>query len=190
MTEREKMMAGQVFDGNDPSIIELSQRATELKVRINQSIDAQERCRLQSQLFGAFGPESIVQPPFHCEFGQTIRIGHHTFLNMNIVMLDNAPITIGDNVLIGPSCQFYTASHSLDHRSRRLWETVCKPIVVEDDVWIGGNVVINQGVTIGARSVIAANSVVNHDVPPDTLVGGTPARIIRYLKSSEEASLF
>ncbi|EKO3490172.1 sugar O-acetyltransferase [Vibrio fluvialis] len=190
MTEREKMMAGQVFDGDEPSIIELSQRATELKVRINQSIDAQERGRLQSQLFGAFGPESIVQPPFHCEFGQTIRIGRHTFLNMNIVMLDNAPITIGDNVLIGPSCQFYTASHSLDHRSRRLWETVCKPIVVEDDVWIGGNVVINQGVTIGARSVIAANSVVNHDVPPDTLVGGTPARIIRYLKSSEEASLF
>ena len=85
-------------------------------------------------------------------------IGSHTFINMNATLLDGASITIGDHVLIGPNAQFYTASHSLDYRSRRQWETICLPIVVEDDVWIGGNVVINQGVTIGARSVIAANS--------------------------------
>ncbi|WP_154179201.1 sugar O-acetyltransferase [Vibrio furnissii] len=188
MTEFEKMIAGQVFDGEDPSIVTIRQRATALKLRINQCIDDNERNALQQQLFGSFGTDSVVQPPFHCEFGQTIRIGHHTFLNMNVVMLDNVPITIGDNVLIGPSCQFYTASHSLDYRSRRLWETESKPIVVEDDVWIGGHVVINQGVTIGARSVVAANSVVNQDVPPDTLVGGTPARIIRHLAREEDAS--
>lgn len=111
----------------------------------------------------------------------------HTFINMNVVMLDGAPITIGDHVLIGPSTQFYTASHSLDYRRRQAWETICKPIVIEDDVWIGGNVVINQGVTIGARSVVAANSVVNQDVPPDTLVGGTPARILRSLKDPAES---
>ncbi|MGL6170973.1 MAG: DapH/DapD/GlmU-related protein, partial [Vibrio sp.] len=90
----------------------------------------------------------------------------------------------GNHVLIGPNVQFYTASHPLDYRRRRAWETICQSIVIEDDVWIGGNVVINQGVTIGARSVVAANSVVNQDVPSDSLVGGTPARILRSLKDS------
>ena len=97
-------------------------------------------------------------------------------------MLDGAKITIGSNVMIGPATQFYTPSHSLDCLQRRKWETFCKPITIEDDVWIGGYVVINQGVTIGARSVVAANSVVNSDVSPDTLVGGAPAKVIRQLR--------
>ena len=96
-------------------------------------------------------------------------------------MLDGANITIGNNVMIGPSVQFYTASHSTNHLERRQWQTFCKPITVEDDVWIGGNAVINQGVTIGARSIVAANAVVNHDIPADCMVGGTPAKIIKKL---------
>ena len=124
---------------------------------------------------------SIIRSPFYCEFGKTIFIGESTFINMNANMLDGAKISIGNNVLIGPNAQFYTASHSLNYRERRNWETLCKPITIEDDVWIGGNTVINQGVTIGARSVIAANSVVNSDVPPDSLYGGTPAKLIRHI---------
>ncbi|PAR38499.1 acetyltransferase [Vibrio metoecus] len=181
MSELDKMLNGENFDGASTEIEVLRCQAAKLKLAINQSIDEEERYALQTQLFGFLGAQSSVQPPFHCEFGKTIRIGTQTFINMNVVMLDGAPITIGNHVLIGPSTQFYTASHSLDYRRRQLWETICKPIVVEDDVWIGGNVVINQGVTIGARSVVAANSVVNHDVPPDTLVGGSPARILRSL---------
>jgi len=180
MTEFEKMMDGQPFDSFDPEIIQLRQTASRLKLEINQCIDDEERLKLHAKLFGHIG-YSLVQPPFHCEFGKTISIGESTFINMNVVMLDNAPITIGNHVLIGPNAQFYTPSHPLDYKARRDWVTVCKPIVVEDDVWIGGNAIINQGVTIGARSVVAANSVVNEDVPPDTLVGGTPARIIRKL---------
>ncbi len=155
-------------------------RAAVLLKEINAATETEQRIALQKQLFASMG-NSYIQPPFMCEFGKTISIGEETFVNMNVVMLDGAHITIGSHVLIGPSCQFYTASHSLDYRSRRQWETFCKPIVVEDDVWIGGNCVINQGVTIGARSVIAANSVVNHDVPPDCLYGGTPAKLIRRL---------
>lgn len=189
MTELEKMIAGEVFDANDQAIATLRQRATELKVEINQSVCDVERHKLQTELFAAFGADSIVQAPFYCEFGKTITIGRRTFINMNVTMLDNAPITIGNHVLIGPNSQFYTPSHALDYRHRREWEAFSQPIVVEDDVWIGGNVVINQGVTIGARSVVAANSVVNHDVPPDTLVGGTPARIIRYLNNGRDTSL-
>lgn len=180
MSELEKMMSGQQFDGADQEINDLRTHALATLKAFNQSIESDETEVLQNALFGSVG-QSIVRPPFHCEFGKTIEIGDNTFINMNVVMLDGAKITIGDNVLIGPSTQFYTASHSLDFNKRREWETYCKPIIVEDDVWIGGNCVINQGVTIGSRSVIAANSVVNSDVPADCLYGGTPAKLIRRL---------
>lgn len=180
MTELEKMMSGQLFNGMDESIDSIRIHAKHALRALNNNLDECQRDELQKALFGKAGL-CIVQAPFHCEFGKTIEIGDQTFINMNVVMLDGAKITIGNHVLIGPSAQFYTASHSLDYRRRRDWETFCQPITVEDDVWIGGNVVINQGVTIGARSVIAANSVVNSDVPPDSLYGGTPAKLIRRL---------
>ncbi len=181
MTEYEKMAAGQPFDGQDNSIIQVGQRALNLLLQINGEANFQQRLHYYQSLFAAIGPASVVQIPFHCEFGQSITIGAHSFINMNVTMLDGAAITIGDNVLIGPNCQFYTPSHSLDYRQRRNWETICQPITVESDVWIGGNCIINQGVTIGARAVIAANSVVTQNVPADTLYGGTPAKMIRAL---------
>ncbi|EGU46738.1 maltose O-acetyltransferase [Vibrio ichthyoenteri ATCC 700023] len=181
MTEYEKMTQGELFDGADESLNCVREQAAHFLAKFNQASDECHRAQHLTALLNSFGENSIIRAPFSCEFGQTVSIGHHTFINMNATMLDGAPITIGDHVLIGPNAQFYTASHSLDYRSRRKWETLCLPIVVEDDVWIGGNVVINQGVTIGARSVIAANSVVNKNVEPDCLYGGTPAKLIRRL---------
>ncbi len=180
MTEFEKMQAGQDFDGFDPEISAIRDRAFELMQQINRVPIGKADAQL-AELFGSLGPEVYIAPPFHCEFGKTIHIGHNCFFNMNITMLDNARIDIGNHVLIGPNCQFYTPSHDMDYRERRLWKTHSQPIRVEDDVWIGGNVVITQGVTIGARSVIAAGSVVTRDVPPDSLYGGSPARLLRDL---------
>ncbi|USD42697.1 sugar O-acetyltransferase [Vibrio sp. SCSIO 43135] len=185
MTEFEKMLAGENFDGGDQDINRIRDEASQLLNSINQSVTQSEQYPLFERLMGKIDDSSIIRPPFHCEFGKTIFVGKHTFINMNVTMLDGAKITIGNNVLIGPSTQFYCASHSLDYRDRRSWETHCAPITVEDDVWIGGNVVINQGVTIGARSVIAANSVVNSDVSPDSLYGGTPAKLIRHIHENE-----
>ncbi|MEZ8630190.1 sugar O-acetyltransferase [Vibrio lentus] len=184
-TELEKMLSGQVYDGADQEIDTMRSNARKSLMAFNNHQDPDQQYTLQEQLFGKVGSSSLIQPPFHCEFGKTIEIGDDTFINMNAVMLDGANIKIGNNVLIGPSAQFYTPSHSLDYRSRRKWETFCLPITIEDDVWIGGNSVINQGVTIGARSVIAANSVVNSDVPPDCLYGGTPAKLIRHLNTEQ-----
>ncbi|KLV07201.1 acetyltransferase [Photobacterium aquae] len=181
MTEFEKMLAGEDFDGGDQGINHIRDNAANLLMTINQTIDESKRGELLEQLMGNISASSIIRSPFYCEFGKTIFIGDKTFINMNVTMLDGAKITIGNNVLIGPNTQFYCASHPLDYRRRRNWETSCAPITIEDDVWIGGNVVINQGVTIGARSVIAANSVVNADVPPDSLYGGTPAKLIRVI---------
>ncbi|SBS64415.1 sugar O-acetyltransferase [Vibrio atlanticus] len=184
-TELEKMLSGQVYDGADQEIDTMRSNARKSLMAFNNHQDPDQQHTLQEQLFGKVGSSSLIQPPFHCEFGKTIEIGDDTFINMNVVMLDGANIKIGNNVLIGPSAQFYTPSHSLDYRSRRKWETFCLPITIEDDVWVGGNSVINQGVTIGARSVIAANSVVNNDVPPDCLYGGTPAKLIRHLNTEQ-----
>ncbi|OCH16049.1 acetyltransferase [Aliivibrio sp. 1S165] len=180
MTEFEKMINGEIFNGGDPEIDAIRSRATQTLFAFNQATEQHKRSELLSELFHQFG-NSVIQSPFSCEFGKTISIGEQTFINMNVIMLDGAQITIGNNVLVAPNVQFYTASHSLDYKSRRRWETFCKPIIVENDVWIGGSVVINQGVTIGARSVIAANSVVNHDVPADCLYGGSPAKFIKKL---------
>ena len=186
-TELEKMLSGQVYDGADQEIDTMRSNARKSLIAFNNHQDPDQQHTLQEQLFGKVGSSSLIQPPFHCEFGKTIEIGDDTFINMNVVMLDGANIKIGNNVLIGPSAQFYTPSHSLDYRSRRKWETFCLPITIEDDVWVGGNSVINQGVTIGARSVIAANSVVNSDVPPDCLYGGTPAKLIRHLNTEQQS---
>ncbi len=184
-TELEKMLSGQVYDGADPKIDIIRTNAKKSLMAFNNHQEPDQQHALQERLFGKVGSNSLIQPPFHCEFGKTIEIGNDTFINMNVVMLDGANIKVGNNVLIGPSAQFYTPSHSLDYRSRRKWETFCLPITIEDDVWVGGNSVINQGVTIGARSVIAANSVVNSDIPPDCLYGGTPAKLIRNLNTDK-----
>ncbi|NOJ11937.1 sugar O-acetyltransferase [Vibrio splendidus] len=186
-TELEKMLSGQVYDGADQEIDTMRSNAKKALMAFNNHQTPDQQHTLQEQLFGKVGSSSLIQPPFHCEFGKTIEIGDDTFINMNVVMLDGANIKIGHNVLIGPSAQFYTPSHSLDYRSRRKWETFCLPITIEDDVWVGGNSVINQGVTIGARSVIAANSVVNSDVPPDCLYGGTPVKLIRHLNTEQQS---
>lgn len=184
MTEFEKMTQGFAFNGRDHEISLIRAAAfTHLQTLNSQSLNNVKS--IASVLFGHFEPNSMVMPPFQCEFGKNIHIGKQTFINMGVIMLDGASITLGNNVLIGPNCQFYTASHPLDYRRRRLWETYCKPIVVENDVWIGGNTVICQGVTIGARSVIAANSVVTRDIPADSLVGGTPAKVIRNIDEND-----
>ncbi|MDX2321303.1 MAG: sugar O-acetyltransferase [Moritella sp.] len=187
MSEFEKMCLGIEYDANSPEFDLLRNRAFDLLQNINQR-QFEAAKPYVAQLLNHVGENSVVCPPFLCEYGKTISIGNDTFINMGVTMLDNAPIKIGNNVLIGPSTQFYTPTHSLDHQRRRKWEVQCLPIVVQDDVWIGGNVVICQGVTVGARSVIAAGSVVTKDVAPDTLVGGMPAKLIKIINAEADCS--
>jgi maltose O-acetyltransferase len=180
MSEFEKMCQGLEYDADNPEFAQLRNRAFDLLQNMNQR-QFEAAKPFAAQLLGHFGENSVVCPPFLCEYGKTISIGNNTYINMGVTMLDNAPITIGNNVLIGPGTQFYTPTHSLDYKRRKKWEFQCRPIVVQDDVWIGGNVVICQGVTVGARSVIAAGSVVTKNVEQDTLVGGIPAKFIKML---------
>ena len=127
-----------------------------------------------------------ICPPFHCDHGNGITIGEHVFVNYNCVMLDGGRITIGKHTLVGPNCQLYTPQHPMDYVERRTERETAYPINIGEDCWLGGSVVVCPGVTIGDRCIIAAGSVVTHDIPSDSLAAGCPATVKKSLKKEKE----
>ena len=183
MTEQEKMTAGLPYFPGDPNLTAARQRAKELCQQFNQvSVrDPEEGRRLLEQLLGRLGEEVAVNPMFWCDYGFHIRMGSHVEINHNCVILDCAPVTFGDHVLIGPNCGFYTAGHPIDARIRNTGEEFAAPITVGSSVWFGGNVTVLPGVTIGDGSVIGAGSVVTRSIPAGVLAVGNPCRPVRTL---------
>ena len=131
------------------------------------------------QLLGRIGQSSIIEPPFYCSCGQITYIGDHVYLNFLCTIIDNSEVHIGSHVMIGPSVQIYTAAHLLQAEARiEGWE-VAKPIVIEENVWLGGGAILLPGVRIGRNAVVGAGAVVSRSVPANTVVVGNPARVIR-----------
>ena len=151
-----------------------------LTVAINAEPDRDRRGALVNELVNAADGKAIIMPGFFCDYGVNIHLGARAFANANCVFLDCAEIRIGDNFQAGPGVQLLTPEHPLDAVARRGEETA-RPIVIGDDVWIGGGGIVLAGVTIGDRSVIGAGSVVTKDVPSDVVVVGNPAKIVRRL---------
>lgn len=182
-TEKAKMLAGELYDASDPSLVSERRRARSLCAALNASRDTEPELRSQllGDLFGRIGNATWIELPFYCDYGSNITLGHHVFFNFNCVILDPAPVTIGDYVLLGPSVQIYTATHPLDAAERRSLLEFAKPVAIANDVWIGGAAIICPGVRIGARSMIGAGSVVTRDVPEDVFAAGNPCRVIRRL---------
>jgi maltose O-acetyltransferase len=182
-SEKEKMLAGELYYANDPELDRERRQASRLLAQYNATSpdDPALRLALLRRLFGAVGDGADVQPRFACDYGYTIRIGRNAFINYNCVFLDCAPIEIGDDLQMGPAVQLYTAFHPLDRRTRAAGLEYARPIRIGDGVWIGGGAIILAGVTIGDGSVIGAGSIVRHDVPAGVVAAGNPARIIRAL---------
>jgi len=174
MTARDQMVAGELYDASDPELVDARARARQLLARYNTSGD---RGALAA-LFARLADDAILEQPFHCDYGFNISVGARFYANVNCVFLDCARIEIGDQVLLGPGVHLYTATHPLDSRARRRGLELAKPISIGDDVWLGGGAIVLPGVTIGARAVVSAGSVVTRDVPPDQTVAGNPARPI------------
>jgi maltose O-acetyltransferase len=180
---RERMLAGDLYIADDPVLAQESRRAMALTEAYNASSAAEpgERRRLLAELLGSLGEGTEIRPPFHCDYGYQISVGAGTFANFGLVALDVATITVGDDVQIGPRVQLLTATHPLDAAARRdKWEAA-EPIVIGDDVWLGGGVVVCPGVTIGEGTVVGAGAVVTRDLPPYVLAVGVPARVVREL---------
>ena len=134
------------------------------------------------QMLGAVGERVWIAKTFNCDRGKNIFIGDDFTGNHNLTILDIRDVHIGNHVMVGPHTLITTVTHPLDYRRRQEYVACAQPVVIEDDVWIGGNVTVLPGVTIGQGSVVAAGAVVTQDVPPRTLVGGVPAKVIRELK--------
>jgi maltose O-acetyltransferase len=180
-TMRDRMLAGEPYIADDPVLGEESRRAQRLTHELNTADpnDHGLRRRLLTELLGGFGEDSEVRPPFRCDYGYQTTIGERTFVNWGLVSLDVATVTIGDDVQIGPGVQLLTATHPIEPGPRRdKWEAA-QPIVIGDNVWLGGGVIVCPGVTIGADTVVGAGSVVVQDLPASVVAVGSPARVIR-----------
>ncbi|WP_373697364.1 sugar O-acetyltransferase [Porphyromonas loveana] len=182
MTEKEKATQGLLYNpAHDPELKAELLHCKEQLFRFNGTAPSflSERKAILSDLFGHLGNRTLILSPFFCDYGYNISIGDDCFANMNLVILDCAPVTIGNHVLIGPNVGIYTATHPFDAATRREgWERAL-PVTIGDDVWIGAQCCILPGVTIGAGAVIGAGSVVTRDIPAGMLAYGNPCRVIR-----------
>jgi maltose O-acetyltransferase len=183
-TEREKMLAGELYVALDPELVALRARCRELCYDLNHSRDSEGdlRRRIFRELLGAGGDTAWIEPPFYCDYGGNLYLGANVFMNFNCIVLDVAPVRIGSRVMFGPNVQVYTATHPLDAAARSSGQEYAKPITIGDDVWVGGSAVILPGVTIGDRAVIGAGAVVTKDVPADVFAAGNPCKVIRKLE--------
>lgn len=182
-SEKHKMLAGELYDSIDPELVAERDRSRRLCHQLNTTAACApqaERRALLAQLFGA-ETDAYVTAPFFCDYGYNIRLGRNAYFNFNCVLLDVMPICIGTNFLAGPGVHIYTAAHPLQAVQRRAGLEFAKPVLIGDDVWLGGGVVVCPGVSIGSAAVVAAGSVVTHDIPPGVLAAGNPSRVIRSL---------
>jgi len=181
-TEREKMLAGELYDPMDPELVAGREHARDLCWALNATRDreAETRRDILRKLFGAGGDTVWMQPPFFCDYGANIELGERVFFNFNCVVLDVCRVRIGDYTLFGPAVQIYTPMHPMDAELRRR-EEYGKPVDIGSDVWVGGGALILPGVTIGSRAVIGAGSVVTRDIPEGVFAAGNPCRVVRQI---------
>ncbi|MFC3501208.1 sugar O-acetyltransferase [Micromonospora krabiensis] len=178
---RERMLAGELYQADDPEIIADLDRAARLMERFNTSPadDPDARLAALRELLGDVGEGAWVRPPFHCDYGHRIRIGPGSFVNYQSVFLDVAPIILGADVQVGPNVQLLTPTHPVAPEPRRAkWESA-RPITIADNVWLGGGAIVLGGVTVGANTVVGAGAVVTRDLPPNVVALGNPARPVR-----------
>lgn len=177
---RERMLAGDLYLADDPEIRADYERALRLTHRINATdpTDATTLRALFTELLGEFGDGAEIRPPFRCDYGYQTRFGARSFANFGLVVLDVATVTIGEDVQIGPNVQLLTATHPVEPEPRRdKWESG-SPIVIGDNVWLGGGVIVCPGVTVGDNTVVGAGSVITRDLAPNVVAVGSPARVI------------
>jgi maltose O-acetyltransferase len=179
-TERQKMLAGELYNPFDPELVAARERARDLCHTLNATRESQqtERRRLLQDLFGSGGDTVSMQPPFYCDYGANIHLGTRVFFNFNCVVLDVCEVRIGDYTLFGPGAQILTPLHPFDAALRRERE-FGKSVEIGADVWVGGGALILAGVHIGPRAVIGAGSVVTRDIPEGVFAAGSPCRVLR-----------
>src|SRR5699024_4502575 len=183
-TEKEKMLAGELYHPDDPVLLKEREEARR-KVRIyNQTLENEEekRTKLLKDLLGLTGEEITMEPNIRFDYGYNTYVGENFYANFDCTILDVCEVRFGDNCMLGPSVQIYTATHPLRPMERNSGKEYAKPIMVGNNVWIGGSAIINPGVTIGDNVVIASGAVITKDVPDNVVVGGNPGKVIKEIE--------
>lgn len=184
MTEKEKMLAGLVYSAVDGQLLDELGKVKEV-IRAYNALppsDSASRVAVLKSLLGSIADdEIIVNQPFYCDYGKQIRVGKRFFANFNFTVLDEAPVTIGDDCFVGPNVSIYTACHSTDPLERNSRKEWAEPVTIGNNVWIGGGAIILPGVTIGDNVTIGAGSVVTKDIPSNVVAAGNPCRVIKEL---------
>lgn len=181
MNEREKMLLGKWYDATDQELVKQRLNAKGLCFELNQikPSNLEKRNSIINKLLG-YQPDNLeLLSPFTCDYGNNIVLGKNVFINSNCYFMDGAKITVGDNVFIGPSCGFYTANHPLDYQTRNQGIEQALPILIGNNVWLGGNVIVLPGVKIGDGCVIGAGSVVTKDIEANSIATGVPCKVIK-----------
>jgi maltose O-acetyltransferase len=189
MTEKEKAALGLLYDNNnDPALLAERLECQSKCFEYNQlhPRQAEEKQKLIHEIIPDLGEGAYLEQPFHCDFGYNIHIGKKFYSNFNLVILDEAPVTIGDYVFIAPDCGLYTAGHPINAVQRNAGLEYAKPITIGSHVWIGGGVKVMPGVTIGSNVVIGGGSVVTHDIPDGVIAVGNPCRVIREIAEEDQ----
>ena len=188
---KERMLRGELYIADDPDIQADAARGHALMERYNATVAAEQdvRDRLLRELLGEVGQGVVVRPPLWIDYGARITIGARTFVNYDCVMLDVAPIRIGEACQLATRVQLLTATHPIDPEPRRAgWESA-EPITIADNVWLGGGAIVCPGVTIGENTVVGAGAVVTRDLPADVVAAGVPARVLREIGPEDAVAI-
>lgn len=189
MTEWEKAQAGYLYDANyDKDIVERREKCADLCYEFNncRPSDLEKQDRLLHEILGEIKGTLVVTAPFYVDYGINVTVGNNFYTNHNVTILDGAKVTFGDNVFIAPNCVFSTAGHAIDAEQRGKGLEIALPITVGNNVWIGANVSVLPGVSIGDNTIIGAGSTVNKSIPDGVVAAGSPCRVIRKITEDDK----
>lgn len=186
-TEKEKMLSGELYQAYVPELIQERDRAKEMMHLYNSFPPSklEERKKLIREVFGSTGSKFTIEQPFFCEFGYNIHLGENFFSNFNCVILDEAPVKFGNDVLLAPNVCIYTVNHAINPERRRAALEYARPVTIGNNVWIGGNSVILPGVSIGDNTIIGAGSVVTKNIPANVIAVGNPCTVLRAINEND-----
>lgn len=185
--DHDRMVAGQLYRADAADLARQRRQARQLTAQFNALATTEEtkRAALLQQLFGAIGTGGYIEPNLRVDYGVNIHIGQNFYANYDPIMLDVAPITIGDNVLFGPRVSLLTPGHPMDADIRNSGVEYAQPITIGNNVWLGGYVTVLPGVTIGENTIVGAGSVVTKDLPDSVIAVGNPAHVLRPLTAAD-----
>lgn len=190
--QKERILQGKMYNDLTPELVEARKAAVELTDLYNASYGKEPEVREEvlKMLLKSAGENAFFEPGFRCEFGFNISVGKNFYANFDCILLDPAPIEIGDNVLFGPRVSIYTARHAFDARERAAGACFAKPVKIGNNVWVGGGVHMDHGITIGDNTIIGAGSVITRDIPANVVAAGVPCKVIRSITILEKTDYF